>query len=82
MKYFTSDQFIWKNGRGIADMSDLLGGGFENINRFTIKSTRTGAVRTYEIDTQAHGYEDGWDGEYKVYTDNLWNGTRVTIVND
>lgn len=82
MKNFTSDQFTWKNGHGIAEISQLLEGGFESISRFTITSTRTGAVRTYEIDQQAPGYEDGWDGEYWCYTDNMWDGTKVTIIND
>jgi hypothetical protein len=81
MKHFTSDQFNWKNGHGIADMTDLFGR-YENVSRFTIKSTRTGVVRTYEIDTNAPGYEDGWDGEYVLYTDNLFDGTRVTIINN
>ena len=85
MEHFTSDQFTWKNGRGIANMSDLFGDDWKNIDRFTIQSTRTGAIRTFEMDTEASGYEDGWDGEYKVfaavYTDNLWDGTRVTIMN-
>ena len=82
MKNFTSDQFTWKNGHGIAEISQLLNGGFENIHSFSITSTRTGAVRTYEIDQQAPGYEDGWDGEYMCYTDNLWDGTKVTIINN
>lgn len=52
-----------------------------NISRFSITSTRTGKTRFYELDTNAPGYEDGWDGEFKVYTDNLFDGTRITIFN-
>jgi len=45
------------------------------------KATR-GKTRFYELDSSAPGYEDGWDGEYKVYTDNLFDGTRIVILND
>ena len=82
MKNFTSDQFTWKNGHGTAEITQLLSGGYEILTCFTITSTRTGAVRTYEYDQQAPGYEDGWDGEQWCYTDNLWDGTKVTIIND
>ena len=82
MKNFSSDQFTWKGNRGVAEISELLNGGFESIHMFTITSARTGQVRTYELDSNDPGYEDGWDGEYKVYTDNLWDGTKVTIIND
>lgn len=83
MKNFSSDQFTWKGNRGVAEISELLGGGkYESIHTFTITSARTGQVRTYELDSNDPGYEDGWDGEMKVYTDNLWDGTKVTIYND
>jgi len=83
MRNFSSDQFTWKGNRGVAEISELLNGGkYESIHTFTITSSRTGAVRTYELDSSAPGYEDGWDGEMKVYTDNLWDGTKVTIYND
>lgn len=82
MRNFSSDQFTWKGNRGLAEISDLLGGKYESIYMFTITSARTGEVRTYELDSNDPGYEGGWDGEYMVFTDNLWDGTRVTIVND
>jgi len=69
LHYFTSDQFTWKGTHGVADISDLLSNRHENISRFAITSN-------------APGYEDGWDGEFKCYTDNLFDGTRITIVND
>ena len=80
MKQFTSDQFTWKNGVGTAELSSLVGMS-GNFSRFTIKSTRTKHTRTYELDTQSPGYEDGWDGEFKMYTDNLFDGTKVIIWN-
>lgn len=80
MKQFTSDQFTWRNGVGTAELSSLLGMS-ESFSRFTIKSTRTNHTRTYELDTQSPGYEDGWDGEFKQYTDNLFDGTKVIIRN-
>lgn len=83
MKNFSSDQFTWKGNRGVAEISELLNGGkYESFHTFTITSARTGQVRTYELDSNSPGYEDGWDGEMKVYTDNLWDGTKVTIYND
>ena len=83
MKQFTSDQFTWKGNFGTAELSSLIGkpGNFSGFSRFTIKSTKTGHTRTYELDTQSPGYEDGWDGEYNLYTDNLFDGTKVIIWN-
>ena len=81
MKNFSSDQFNWNGSRGWARITDLLGK-YESIHMFTITSTRTGQVRTYELDSKDPGYEDGWDGEYRVYTDNLWDGTKITISNE
>ena len=80
IKQFTSEQFSWKNGVGTAELS-ALGKDIGNLSRFTIKSTRTKHTRTYELDTQSPGYEDGWDGEFKQYTDNLFDGTKVIIWN-
>lgn len=82
MYHFTSDQFEWHGHRAVARLSDLLGNRHGNVGRFTITSAKTGKRREYSIDTSAAGYEDGWDGEFKVYTDNLWDGTQVTILND
>ena len=88
MKQFTSDQFTWKGNFGTAELSSLIGnpGNFSHLSRFTIKSTKTGHTRTYELDTQSPGYEDGWDGEFKIYTDGVrifagGVGTRVIIWN-
>jgi hypothetical protein len=85
MKQFTSDQFTWKNGVGTAELSSLVGKSdpaySEQLSRFCIRSTKSGHTRTYELDTQSPGYEDGWDGEYNLYTDNLFDGTRVIIWN-
>lgn len=83
MKQFTSDQFTWEGNVGTAELSSLIGkpGNFSHFSRFTIKSNRTGHIRTYELDTQSPGYEDGWDGEFKMYTDNLFDGTKVIIWN-
>ena len=81
MKQFTSDQFTWKNGIGTAELS-TLGKDIGHLSRFTIKFTRTNHIRTYELDTQSPGYEDGWDGEFKMYTDNyMFDDTRVIIWN-
>ena len=83
MHHFSSNQFVWKGNKGTAEMSELLGPGvYSSIGRFSITSTRTGKTRFYELDSSAPGYEDGWDGEYKVYTDNLFDGTRIVILND
>ena len=81
MKQFTSDQFKWKNGVGTAELSSLIGnpGNFSHFSRFTIKSTKTGHTRTYELSPRLN--EDDWDGEFKLYTDNLFDGTKVVIWN-
>ena len=81
MHHFTSDQFKWKGNQGFANRSDLLVNRDQSeiISSFTVTSNRTIQWRTYEIDTKDPGYEDGWDGEGIIYTDNLWDGTRITI---
>lgn len=81
MRNFSSDQFNWKGNRGWANIADLLSK-YESIHMFTVTSARTGQVRTYELDVNSPGYEDGWDGEMRVYTDNLWDGTKITITNE
>lgn len=83
MHHFNSKQFSWKGHHGIAAVSDLIGRrALQEIGRFSITSAKTGQMRFYEIDTTAPGYTDGWDGEMRVFTDNLWDGTRITIIND
>lgn len=76
MKNFTSDQFTWKDGHGIAHLSSLTGGDYEDISRFTVLFVDTGRTHTYELDNRkiVAGVE------CSVFTDNLWDGTRVTII--
>lgn len=69
---FDSSQFFWQNNLGVAELSDLL---FTtktwNIpNMFYVKSSKTGNEVLFKLDVDAPGYEDGWDGEYKRFTDN------------
>lgn len=75
-----SSLFTWKGNFGESEMT-RLGGYGAAPDRFTITSDRTGQVRTFEVDTQDVGYQDGWDGEYRIYTDNLWDGIRIRIWN-
>ena len=76
MKKFTSDQFTWKDDHGIAHLSSLTGGDYEGIERFTVLFIDTGRTHTYELDNRkiVAGVE------CCVFTDNLWDGTRVTII--
>lgn len=83
MHHFYSNQFTWKGNRGVAYLSDLLKDkDIKVITQFTITSTRTDDARLYEIDSQAAKDNDYWDGEMMQYTDNLWDGTLVTIINN
>lgn len=82
MIHFTSVEFTWKGNTGTARSSDLTGGLYNVPSRFSITSTRTGKCRFYELDTNHPGYQNGWDGEFKVYTDNLFDGTKIVIFND
>lgn len=81
---FSSDEFSWKGNTGTASLSNLTGGNCNGnrFERFTVRSVRTGHLRVFELDTSDAGYEDGWDGEFKVYTDHMWNGTKIVILND
>lgn len=82
MHNFNSKQFKWCGNRGTAKIHTLLSGNkWENISRFSIKSGKTGKIRFYEIDSSVPGYQDGWDGEFTCYTDNLWDGTSIVILN-
>lgn len=90
---YTSDQFTWKNGRGVTDASDLLGplkrpgGGY---------SVRAGArlwkdacdMGFYVVSARTGGVkmlftyvhdEDGYDGEIQVYSSGDFT---ITVVND
>lgn len=81
---FNSRQFSWSNdGHGVAEMSDLLmtTKTWNIPNTFYIKSARTGEEVLFTLDKDAPGYEDGWDGEYKCFT-NHERTLKVTIIND
>ena len=77
---FSSDLFKWRGNHGLADIVDLPVVKAPHI--FEIVSERTGAVQTFELDQNAAGYEDGWDGEMWVYTNNLWDKVKVVILNN
>ena len=77
---FSSDKFIWKGSRGSAIGSNLTNGRMPL--RFEIESKRTGAVKTFELDQNAPGYEDGWDGEYLCFTSNEWDSIKVIVTYD
>ena len=79
---FDSRQFTWQNGRGVADMSDLMfTTNTRNIpNMFYIKSDRTGEEMLFTLDNQAPGYEDSWDGGLKRFV-NHERTVMVTIIN-
>ena len=75
MKHFISDEFTWTGNKGVAEASSLFGNVISEFpSTFSITSTKTGKCRFYERVTL--------DDERAVYTDNLWDGTRVTIIND
>lgn len=78
---FNSDSFTWNKSRGLAEVSELFHEWHRPPNRFEIISSRTGHVKTFEIDQQSPGYEDGWDGEYWCYTSNEWDPVKVVIMN-
>ena len=75
-----SSAFTWQGNFGVSEMT-RLGLNYAAPDRFTITSEKTGQVRTFEVDTNDIGYADGWDGEYRIYTDNLWDGVRIQIWN-
>lgn len=80
---FDSRQFTWQGQHGMAELSDLLitTKTWNIPNMFYVKSNRTGDEVLFTLDTQAPGYEDGWDGEYKAFT-NHDRTIKVTIIND
>ena len=74
MKHFISDEFVWNGNTGVASSTTLFGGPVSEFpSRFSITSTKTGKCRFYERVTL--------DAERADYTDNLWDGTRVSIIN-
>ena len=87
---YTSDQFIWNEGRGIAAASDLIGplpkvgnlwvgsrlfDGAVDVG-FYVVSCRTGVKMLF---THVHD-EDGYDGEFQVYANDAEH--RITIMNE
>lgn len=75
---FTSDLFTWFRGNGVTELSDLQ---VKRVPRkFFVRSSRTGVVKLFSINTESAGYEDGWDGEGWEYIDE--DGVKVTIIND
>jgi hypothetical protein len=82
---YSSDEFTWKNNRGVTYASDLLGrikgwSGSKVWNDaadigFYVVSTKTGAkmLFTYVFD------EDGYDGEMEVYSSGDF---VITVLND
>jgi hypothetical protein len=77
-----SSNIKWKGNIGTTTASDhFVLRDRKSPDRIQVKSERTGAIRTYEIDRNDGGFEYGWDGEYTVFTDNLWDGTKLIIWN-
>ena len=91
---YTSDEFTWKNGRGVAEASSLVG----PLNRGdgTVRSVWAGAriwkdacdmgfyviscrTGTKMLFTYVHD-EDGYDGEIQVYIND--KDHRITVIND
>lgn len=89
---YSSDEFTWKNGRGITDASDLVGplnrpGGGYSVwagariwNDAIDMGFYVVSTRTgvKQLFTYVHD-EDGYDGEIQVYTD---GEHTITVVND
>ena len=90
---YSSDQFTWKNGRGVTDASDLLGplnrpGGGYSVwagARLWKDACDMGfyvvSARTgvKMLFTYVHD-EDGYDGEIQVYVND--ENHRITVIND
>lgn len=76
---FKSGMFTWKGNRGAADLADLEVQVMPTI--FEVVSGRTGHVKTFELDQNAPGYEDGWDGEFWCFTSNEWDEVKLTVFN-
>jgi hypothetical protein len=82
---YSSDEFTWKNNRGVAYASDLVGPGKSWAGSqvwndaadmgFYVLSARTGVkmLFTYVSD------EDGYDGEIQVYSSGDF---VITVIND
>ena len=67
---YSSSHFSWSNeGKlGTTSVSRLFGQPYFSPEAiFGVQSARTGVIKSFELDVNAPGYEDGWDGEYKRY---------------
>lgn len=76
---FSSSKFVWNGTHGSACRGDLVQGRMPLL--FEVISEKTGAVKTFELDQSAPGYEDGWDGEMWRFTSNEWDGIKLTVMN-
>ncbi len=67
METLSSDLFDWKNGRGHSTLSKL---GLKNFPKsFSIRSTRTGVIKTFVINDYVMEANEFFDGEATAYHD-------------
>lgn len=75
-----ASQIKWKDGFGIANSSELIGGIGYGYGEIKVKSPKTGVVKVFSIDNEEAIDNDCWDGEFGIYRDEdkklaikIWN---------
>ncbi len=68
-------KWIKKNGYG---MSEHLFGSWQIPNTFDVYSSKSNTTKTFVLDVNSPGYEDGWDGEFKMFVSSCGN-IKITI---
>lgn len=62
----SADKFVW-HGKHARAMRSHLNNFFPTS--FHMKSPKTNVVKYFDLDRESAGYEDHWDGEFRMYVD-------------
>jgi hypothetical protein len=77
MKAINARDIKWVKGKGYG-MAERLFGSWQTPNTFKVLSPKSNNTKTFILDENAPGYEDGWDGELKMFVSTC--GTIKLIV--
>jgi hypothetical protein len=80
MKTINAQDVKWvkKSGYGIAQH---LFGSWQIPSTFQVFSPKSNTTKTFGLDANSPGYEDGWDGEFKMFISDCGE-IRITVSYD
>lgn len=80
MKTINAHDINWikKSGYGVAQQ---VFGTWQIPSSFQVYSPKSKTTKTFNLDTNSPGYEDGWDGIFKMFISDCGD-IRITISYD